>query len=71
MTWRPIFDAPGPVQEYARQRAPDIGRYGVIGREDGAGLAVVVVWFAPSGYWHDALWCELWVPPLPDEPQTP
>lgn len=64
-TWRPIFDAPGPVQEYARQATTD--GWGCVGRRDARGISVVVVAFAPSGYWHDALWCEMAVPELPSQ----
>lgn len=63
MTWRPIFDAPAEVQEHARQGAHD--GWTVMGRKDARGIAVIVVAFAPSGYWHDALWCEMAVPRLP------
>lgn len=63
ISWRPIFDAPGPVQEYARACKED--GWGCVGRRDASGIAVIVVAFAPSGYWHDALWCEVAVPPLP------
>lgn len=59
--WRPIWDAPGPVQDYARQANTD--GYGVIGRAEHGRLTVIAVAFAPSGYWHDALWCE-WVLPV-------